>query len=105
MQSAWAGCGGEILSARYDLEDFQTQREYIQKTAQSLQESVIRVKAARENVQERDRQAQKNISTLKKELEGNFPAWSSRPDEIEASIQAEEEGVSLNQLVLYKLAL
>ena len=65
---------GEILSARYDLEDFQTQREYIQKTAQSLQESVIRVKAARENVQERNRQAQKNISTLKKELERNFPA-------------------------------
>ena len=98
MQSAWAGCGGgEILSARYDLEDFQTQREYIQKTAQSLQESVIRVKAARENVQERDRQAQKNISTLKKELEGNFPAWSSRPDEIEASIQAEEEGIRFRQ--------
>ena len=88
---------GEILSARYDLEDFQTQRESLQKAAQSLQESVIRIKAARENVQERDRQAQKNISTLKKELEGNFPAWSSRPDEIEASIQAEEEGIRFRQ--------
>lgn len=83
---------GEILSARYALEDFQTQREYIQKTAQSLQESVSRVKAARENVQERDRQAEKAISTLRKEREGKFSSWSSRPDEIEAAIQAEEEG-------------
>ena len=88
---------GEILSARYDLEDFQTQREYIQKTVQSLQESVSRVKAARENVQERDRQAEKAISTLRKEREGKFSSWSSRPDEIEAAIQAEEEGIRFRQ--------
>lgn len=94
---------GEILSARYDLEDFQTQREYIQRTAQSLQESVSRVTAARENIQERDRQAQKNISTLRKEREGKFPAWSSRPDEIEAAIQAEEEGIRFRQERLGKI--
>lgn len=57
---------GEILSARCDLEDFQTQREYIQKTAQSLRESVSRVQAARENVQERDRQARKTFPHSRK---------------------------------------
>lgn len=94
---------GEILSARYDLEDFQTRRESIQKTAQSLQESVSRVKTAKEKVQERDRQAQKNISALRKEQEGKFPAWSSRPDEIETAIQAEEEGIRFRQERLGKI--
>ena len=94
---------GEILSARYALEDFQTQKESLQKTAQSLQESVNRITAARENVQERDRQAQKNISALRKELEGKFPSWSSRPGEIKATIQTEEEGIRFRQERLGKI--
>lgn len=84
---------GEIVSARYYLEEIQERKDALGKEMQPLKDSVERVRMARENILEKDREAREKLAKLRQEQKGNFPVWSERPGQIQAEILAEQEGI------------
>lgn len=83
----------DILSARYSLESLKEQQALLEKDIGKLKESVGRVRTARENVLEKNRMSEEKISRLKEEQKEKFPVWSTRPAEIGAAIQAEQDSI------------
>lgn len=84
---------GEIASARYYLEEIQERKDALEKDMQPLKDSVERVRNARENILEKDRAAREKLAGLRQEQKGNFPVWSERTGQIQAEIEAEQEGI------------
>lgn len=83
----------DIVSAKYSVEMLQEQVHQVTESRERLEGSVKRVRTARDTMKEKDRISQANIARFRKELEGKFPAWSSRPAELAQAIQAEQDSI------------
>lgn len=94
---------GEIITARYHLENLEKRRDVLEKEIQPLKDSVVHIRNVQKTIREKDRQAEQKTARLGKELGGEFPVWSSRPAEIQAEIESEQEGIRFREERLVRI--
>lgn len=63
---------GEIITARYHLENLEKRRDVLEKEIQPLKDSVVHIRNVQKTIREKDRQAEQKTARLRKELGGSF---------------------------------
>ena len=93
----------DIISTEYSLALLTEHKTTLIKDIERLDHSVNRILTAQKVILEKDKLAQENISKLQNELQGSFPLWSKRPNELRNSIQTEQDGIKFRNQRFIKI--